>query len=102
VCPVRFITPEADYVLRMFARCYAPVAMGLGAVMWQRVALPDPGSVRDQDAWLLSALDYVRDVQNAMTAEAIRRRPKKRADSVEPAGHNRARHQGEGDHAGSL
>jgi hypothetical protein len=70
-CPVLFVTPEADYVLGMFKRCYAPVHTGMGAPAWQRTAFPDAGTLIDQDAWLMSALDYTRDVMNRLESDRL-------------------------------
>jgi hypothetical protein len=63
-------------VLGLFHRCYAPIVMGFGGVMWQRNALPGPGSVQAQDPWLMAALDYTRDVYNALAREAAERHRK--------------------------
>lgn len=48
--------------------------VGLGGLVWQRIALPAAGGVADQDAWLMAALEYLGDVHNAMALEAMKRR----------------------------
>lgn len=70
----------------MFQRCYATTIAGMGAVMWQRVSLPRTGGVADQDPWLLSALEHLRDVHNSMEAEAARRRNKQAKDAADSRG----------------
>lgn len=46
--------------------------MGFGSVLWQRTDLPHGGPLCEQDAWLMAALDYVRDVMNRLEADQMR------------------------------
>ena len=71
-CPVRALTPETKETLAWFDRTHEPHAAGF-TVLWQRVSLPGPGGVSDQDARLMAALDHVRDLKNALLHEPTRR-----------------------------
>jgi hypothetical protein len=70
-CPVREITPDADAIIGLFARTYERRLNGFDAPSWQLVALPDPGSMADQDAWTMGALAYVRDVRNRLEQDLV-------------------------------
>jgi hypothetical protein len=45
-------------------------------VVWERTALPRRGELADQEAWLMAALDHVRDVYQAITLEDSKRSAK--------------------------
>lgn len=66
-------------MLALFKRCYAPAFTPMGAIAWQRIALPDAGGVLDQDAWLMDALDYVAQVHNKISSDRAIDAPKKKA-----------------------
>lgn len=68
-CPVRDLTPENDYVLGLFRRCYTRRFVPMGPHSWERTAWPDAGGLADQDAWMVEALDYTRDVMNRLEVD---------------------------------
>lgn len=51
--------------------------------MWQRTTLPRAGGMEAQDAWLMAALDYARDVHNQIEYENAERRKKKQPKKVD-------------------
>lgn len=61
ICPVLAFTPAVERVLRWFD-CTHDLVEG----RWRRTGLPGPGSLGDQEAWLLEALELVRAVQNSL------------------------------------
>lgn len=72
-----------DAVLGLFHRCYTPMLSAAGVVVWTRTALPAPGGMGQQPAWIMAALEFLCDVHQHMVERAaaeIRRKPKQRAD----------------------
>jgi hypothetical protein len=63
-------------VIGIFRRTHVLTATGFGIVQWQRTDLPGPGTLADQDAWLMAALEHVRHEFNALTLETLKDRPK--------------------------
>ncbi len=57
-------TPEVESVLRWFEATYELEVSGFGGARYRRIGLPGPGSVGDQDAWLMDALDFVRRISD--------------------------------------
>lgn len=57
-------------VVSLFDGCYAPAVVGLGGVVWERRCWPERGELRDQDPWLLAALEWVAHVRNALLRES--------------------------------
>jgi hypothetical protein len=66
----------------LFHRCYAPQLVAMGPSQWARTDLPGAGAIDAQDAWLMAALDYVRNVMNRLEVdlwnEAMKRRESRR------------------------
>lgn len=62
---MRLLTPQVEEIFRWFDWTHDVDVMGNGIARWRRVALPGPGSLAEQDAWLMAALDCVRDTANA-------------------------------------
>ena len=79
------LTPEVEEITRWFEWTHDIETSGFGAARWRRVSLPGPGSLGDQDARLMQALDHVRDVSNQGLAEQQR-------DASDRAARKRARH----------
>jgi hypothetical protein len=52
--------------------------VGFGAVLWERTDLPHAGALSEQDAWLMTALDYVRDLMNRLEADLAKEASEKR------------------------
>jgi len=73
-CPVLLFTPEVEDLQRWFEWTH-DVRDGF----YHRSALPGPGSLGEQDAYLMQALDCLRDVSNTVLAEAQRERQQRRA-----------------------
>ena len=71
-CPVLAFEPRVMAVLEWFDRTYALVEVR-GQVRYQRQAWPGPGSVGDQDAKLLQALDVLQRTQNDVIRAKTRR-----------------------------
>lgn len=57
------------YVLGLFRHCYSRTLSGFGGSTWQRTALPEDGPLAAQDAWLMAALDYVRQLMDRLDSD---------------------------------
>lgn len=71
-------TPETDYALRWFSLTHQQM-VGQGFLYWVRSALPAAGGVGDQDALLMSTIDYVRHVKEELASEELQRLARQRA-----------------------
>ncbi len=78
-CPVRTLTPEVKDVLAWFDRTHG-LQIGFGAVTWQLQRLPGSGGVGEQDARLMAALEWTRDLKNALLQDTPERRRRKDSD----------------------
>jgi hypothetical protein len=72
-CPVRALTGQVESALRWFFWTHALVVVPMAGAMYQRESWPAAGGAGDQDAWLTQALEWLRDVHNAMLREAAKR-----------------------------
>jgi len=75
VCPVLAFTPEVEGALRWFEQTHE-LTLADGRAWWRRTGLPGPGSVGDQNARLMEALDILRQVHD----DLLRQRPRETAD----------------------
>lgn len=73
-------------MLGLFQRCYARRLTPMAPPHWERTTWPEDGGLADQDAWLVGALDYTRDVMNRLEVdllnEARRTAPKSGAETT--------------------
>jgi hypothetical protein len=69
---VRFLTPETDAAIGLFRRTHVLTPMMFGGFRWELRWLPATGSMGEQDAWLMAALDYLRRVYNELAHEAMK------------------------------
>ncbi len=74
---------DTDEVIGLFHRCFERCRNTYDAPSWHLVALPEPGSMADQDARTMQALWFTRDVMNRLEqdrfAEAMHTRERKTA-----------------------
>lgn len=63
---MRYLTTEATALVGLFDRCYERRPNAFGAPTWHMVALPERGSMADQDARTMEALGFIRDVRNRL------------------------------------
>jgi hypothetical protein len=66
-------TPEVESAMRWFRDTHRIVA-SFGGAYWERWALPGPGSVGEQDAQLMEALDLLLAIENELLAQRMGRR----------------------------
>ena len=83
---MRYLSPEIDAVIELFDRCYERRPNGSAAPSWQLVALPEQGSIAEQDAWTMRALAFMRDVGNRLELDLAAESQKGRARLVETYG----------------
>jgi hypothetical protein len=86
---VRHLTTEATALVGLFDRCYERRPNAFGAPTWHLVALPERGSMADQDARTMEALGFIRDVRNRLEqdrcASATKSRRAAAVEQDEPA-----------------
>lgn len=73
MCPVLAFTPEVEGALRWFDATHELTSAD-GQLWWRRIGLPGPGSVGDQNARLMEALDLLQQVHLELV------RPERRAE----------------------
>jgi hypothetical protein len=73
---VLLFTPDMQELFEWFYATHELTPTG-GTVTWHRIALPGPGSIREQDAKLLEELDYLRDVLNGTLLKRRQHTPRK-------------------------
>lgn len=59
-------TPEVTHALAWFKATHVLTAEGFGRVTWSPRWLPGPGSIGEQDARLMDALDLLRQVHDEL------------------------------------
>lgn len=67
------LTPDVESAMRWFRSTHRIVAT-FGGAYWERWALPGPGSVGDQDAQLMEALELLLAIENELLAGRMGRR----------------------------
>ena len=67
------LTPEVESALRWFEATHELVNAD-GRFWWRRTSLPGPGSVGEQDARLLGALDVLRQVYDDLMRPPVKRK----------------------------
>lgn len=77
MCPVLAFTPTVESALRWFEATHELVNAD-GRFWWRRTLLPGPGSVGEQDARLMEALDLLLSVHN----DLVRPKGKPKADDA--------------------
>lgn len=65
-------TPDVTAALDWFDATHQ-VASDFGRAYWRQVSLPATGGAGDQDAWLMQALEVLRDVHDTLLREAATR-----------------------------
>jgi len=66
-CPVRSLTHDVRHALAVFDRCHVRHTSEKG-VAFERVSLPGPGTVLEQDAWMMDCLGFInRHLSSALT-----------------------------------
>lgn len=68
-------------MIGLFHRTHVLTPVGLNAIQWQLTWLPAAGSIGDQDAWLMSALSYLRRVFNSITRDELKTSDEKQASA---------------------
>lgn len=73
-------TPEIELLSKWFAQCYRVEVNPLsGFARYERVSLPQPGSVGEQDSRLLNGLEECARIANEMLEEDRKAREKAKA-----------------------
>lgn len=77
-------------MLNLFRRCYTRQFVAMLPPSWERTAWPQGNALEDQDAWLLSALEWVRDVMNRIEVDEWKRAIREREGRPTPQAESEA------------
>jgi hypothetical protein len=69
---VRLLTPEVRQLFEVFKLTHE-LSFGHRIAQWQRIALPEEGSLGEQDALLIEQLDAIKDLANELITESARK-----------------------------
>lgn len=73
MCPVLSFSPEVESLLDVFDNTHARRFDSLvGRVWYERIALPGPGSLVEQDARTMDAMEFLRVIHDDMVRPVVK------------------------------